>query len=333
LRRLTTVLLLLLLGCLFSKALAADIKYHIINNQGKECFVYVIKDNYTYTSIDKTKLCVHPWARSMVATGFRFYTNKADAVADAAGTIGAHSEEGDVISEVAPDVTEFYVRYRMKTEEELVSEGYTYDPDGNMSYLMQIRERSAKGGKRRQVYYDAETNDKRFEFGKAGSNNTDIPDPDPEVEGGGNGNLQTAIPYQFRFDTKGDAYGVYIYNLAAEGQIRNGVLTADGVGRNNTDAIKQRIATYENIISDYDPEKTTKLQTFFFVAANKFILQESWKGQWEGKVFIVGALGGLDYVMRDTSNPATGGDEANTPYFLCANGDPKASGNFTNEKP
>ena len=333
LRRHITILILLLLSCLFSKALAADdIIYHIINNQGKECFRYVIKGSYNYTSIDKTRFCVHPWARSMVATNFRFYINKADAEADAAGTIDFYYKEGDTISKVANGTKEFYVRYSMKTQDELVSEGFTYDPEGNMTYLMQIRERSAKGGKRRQAYYDAETNDKRFEFGKPGSNNTDIPNPDPEVEGGGDGNLQTALPYRFRFDTKGDAYGVYIYNGAAEGVNANGVLTADGVGRENTDAIKQRIATYEDIISDYDPEKATKLQTFFFVAANKYILQESWKGQWEGKVFIVGALGGLDYVMRDTSNPATGGDEANIPYFLCANGDPKASGTFTNEK-
>lgn len=330
-KRLTAVLLLLILGCIFSKALAADIKYHIINNQGKVCFQYVIKDSYTYTSIDKNKLCVHPWARSMVATGFRFYTNKAEAEADAAGTIGSHFEEGDEISVVAPGTTTFYVRYRMKTQDELESEGYVYDPDGNMAYLMQIRERNAKGGKRRQVYYDAETNDNRFEFGWPGSNSTDIPDPDPEIDGGGPENLQTAVPYRFRFDTKGDAYGVYIYNGAAEGQVPNGVLTASGVGRDNNNPTKQKIATYEEIISDYDPETTNKLQTFFFVAPNKYILQESWKGQWEGKVFIVGALGGIDYNMRDVQNKAAGGDEANVPYFLCANGNPDKQGEFTNE--
>ena len=45
-----------------------------------------------------------------------------------------------------------------------------------------------------------------------------------------------------------------------------------------------------------------------------------WGGadSWTGKVFIVGALGGIDYVMRDKGNKAAGGDEANVPYLLKA---------------
>ena len=166
------LLLFLLVGGAASGAWAADIKYHIINNQGKECFRYVIKGDYNYSSIDKTKLCVHPWARSVVATNFRFYVNKEDAVTDANGTQGVFFREGETISEVAPGKTEFYVRYSMKTPEELAEAGFTYDPDGTMTYLLQIRERNAKGGKRRQVYYDA-LSDNRFEFGSP--SNTDIP--------------------------------------------------------------------------------------------------------------------------------------------------------------
>ncbi len=335
--RTIATLLFLLVGNLLQQMWAADVKYYIINNQGKVCFQYVIKDGFTYTSIDKSELCVHPWARSMVATGFRFYTNKDDAVADAAGTIGAHFDEGEPINSETTGLGPFYVRYRMKTQQELEAEGYTYDPDGNMTYLMQIRERNSNGrnAKRRQVYFDNETQDQRFEFSLPGGNRTDIPDPNPEIEGGGTGNLQTAVPYRFRFDTKGDAYGVYIYNGGGEGLNPNGVLTVQDVGRDNQDATKQKVKiTYEDRITDgYDPETTTTLQTFFFVAPTEDILNTNWSGDsWTGKVFIVGALGGIDYVMRDKGNKATGGDEANVPYLLCANGNPKKTGEFTDEK-
>ena len=335
--RTIATLLFLLVGNLLQQMWAADVKYYIINNQGKVCFQYVIKDGFTYTSIDKSKLCVHPWARSMVATGFRFYTDKEDAVADAAGTIGAHFDEGEPINSETTGLGPFYVRYRMKTQQELEAEGYTYDPDGNMTYLVQIRERNSNGrnAKRRQVYFDNETQDQRFEFSLPGNNRTDIPDPDPEIEGGGAGNLQTAVPYRFRFDTKGDAYGVYIYNGGGEGLNPNGVLTVQDVGRDNQDATKQKVKiTYEDRITDgYDPETTTTLQTFFFVAPTEDILNTNWSGDsWTGKVFIVGALGGIDYVMRDKGNKAAGGDEANVPYLLCANGNPKKTGEFTDEK-
>lgn len=335
--RTIATLLFLLVGNLLQQMWAADVKYYIINNQGKVCFQYVIKDGLNYTSINKSELCVHPWARSMVATGFRFYTNKDDAVADAAGTIGAHFDEGEPINSETTGLGPFYVRYRMKTQQELEAEGYTYDPDGNMTYLMQIRERNSNGrnAKRRQVYFDNETQDQRFEFSLPGSYRTDIPDPNPEIEGGGTGNLQTAVPYRFRFDTKGDAYGVYIYNGGGEGLNPNGVLTVQDVGRDNQDATKQKVKiTYEDrITDDYDPETTTTLQTFFFVAPTEDILNTNWSGDsWTGKVFIVGALGGIDYWMRDKGNKPTGNDEANVPYLLCANGNPKKTGEFTDEK-
>lgn len=308
-------------------AWGADIKYYIINNQGKECFVYVIKDNYTYHSIDKTKLCVHSWARSMIAKDFRFYTNKADAVADAAGTIGTYFEEGDVINDVAPGATEFYVRYSMKTKQDLVDEGYLYyDPDGNVVYFLQIRERNEnnRNAKRRQVYFDGATQDLRFEFSQPGGNRTDIPDQD----------LQRELPYRFRFVPDGDAYGVYIYNGTAEGINPNGVLTVQGVGRDltNTDQKQRTKVSYEDKISDYNPETTTTLQNFFFVVANSDILND-WgsSDSWTGKVFLVGALGGHEYYMLDNDTNRPTGDEAekHMPYMLCANGDPKNKGAFT----
>lgn len=320
------LLLLFMLCSMVSTMWGADVTYYIINNNGKVCFQYVIKDGFTYTSIDKTKLCVHPWARSMVATNFRFYTSKEEAVADAAGTQGAYYEEGEPINSETTGTGPFYVRYSMKTQQELESEGYVYDPDGNMTYLVQIRERNTSGrnAKRRQVYFDAETNDQRFEFSLPGSNRTDIPD----------GSLQNTVPYRFRFDTKGDAYGVYIYNGAGEGINANGVLTVRDVGRDAADATKQKDrVTYEDIISNYDPETSTTIQTFFFVGPNTDIMND-WGStdSWTGKVFLVGALGGLDYWMRDKGNKAGGGsDEANVPYMLCANGNPKKTGEFTSE--
>ena len=301
------MILLMLVG-LALKASAVDIKYHIINNQGKECFRYVIKGDYNYSSIDKTKLCVHPWARSVVATNFRFYINKDDAVADANGTVGSHFSEGDVISEVAPGTTEFYVRYSMKSPEELAAEGFSYDPEGNMTYLLQIRERNAKGGKRRQVYYDA-LSDNKFEFGSPGSNNTDIP-----IE-----SLQKDEQYLFRV-VSNDPYNTYFYNVAAEAQNPNGVLTVKDISRNNDKKAKESV-TYETKITDYDPETTTTLQGFFFVAANSQILQSGWSSEYNGKMFVVGAVGGKDYWMRDVGSPNSGGSVENyVPYMLCANG-------------
>ena len=254
--RTMATLLFLLVGNLLQQMWAADIKYYIINNKGKVCFQYVIKDGFSYTSVDRTKLCVHPWARSMVAKDFRFYTDKADAVADAAGTEGSYFHEGDVISEVAEGTTAFYVRYSMKSQIELEDEGFIYDPNGNMTYLIQIRERNTnnRNAHRRQAYFDNETADHRFEFNKfVKGNRTDIPDNE----------LQTTVPYRFRFDTKGDAYGVYIYNGGGESLVPGGVLTVKGVGRGDAKATKQKNSiTYENIISDYDPESSDVLQTF-----------------------------------------------------------------------
>lgn len=320
LRRMMTLLLTITVGSMTNMAWAADIKYHIINNQGKECFRYVIKDNLSYESkatagFDyKTELCVHPWARSVVATNFRFYINREDAVADANGTLGAYLNEGDVISEVAPGKTEFYVRYSMKSADELAAAGFTYDPDGNMTYLIQIRERNAKGGKRRQVYYD--TADGRFEFGNPGEKNKDI----PSFESSESFKLKTDLEYRFRVKSGDDPYNTYFYNGAGEGQNANGVLTVSDISRNNDKKAKERVS-YETKIDDYDPETTTSLQTFFFVAANEHILQSSWSEQYIGKMFVVGAVGGKDYWMRDVgSENATGGVESYVPYMLVANG-------------
>ncbi len=311
--RTITLLALFLLSIVTNKVWAADIKYHIINNDGKECFRYVIKGDYTYSSIDKTKLCVHPWARSVVATNFRFYVNKDDAVADANGTQGSYFTEGTTIDSETGSGP-FYVRYSMKSSEELAAEGFSYDPEGNMTYLLQIRERNAKGGKRRQVYYDA-TSDKRFEFGSPGAKNTDIP-----IE-----SLQKDEQYLFRV-VSSDPYNTYFYNVAAEAQNPNGVLTVKDISRNNDKKAKESV-TYETKISNYDPETTTTLQGFFFVAANSQILQSGWSSEYNGKMFVVGAVGGKDYWMRDVGSAnSTGGVENYVPYMLCANGN---LGNFS----
>ena len=313
-KKFTTILLLYLLSSLINVMWGADIQYIIINNDGKNCFQYVIKGDYNYSSIDKTKLCVHPWARSVVATNFRFYVNKEDAVADANGTQGSYFTEGTTIDSETTGTGPFYVRYSMKTPEELAAEGFSYDPEGNMTYLLQIRERNAKGGKRRQVYYDA-TSDKRFEFGSPGAKNTDIP-----IE-----SLQKDEQYLFRV-VSSDPYNTYFYNVAAEAKNPNGVLTVKDISRNNDKKAKESV-TYETRISNYDPETTTTLQGFFFVAANSQILQSVWSSEYNGKMFVVGAVGGKDYWMRDVGSPNSGGSVENyVPYMLCANGN---LGNFT----
>jgi hypothetical protein len=183
-----------------------------------------------------------------------------------------------------------------------------------MTYLIQIRERNAKGGKRRQVYYD--TDDGRFEFGDPGANNTDI----PSFDSGESFKLQTDLKYRFRVKSGDDPYNTYFYNGAGEGQNANGVMTVSGIARNDSQKAKERVS-YETKIDNYDPETTTSLQTFFFVAANEHILQSSWSEQYIGKMFVVGAVGGKDYWMRDVgSENATGGVESYVPYMLVANG-------------
>lgn len=315
-RKVTLMVILMLVG--LALRAGADIRYHIINNQGKECFRYVIKDDLSYESkatagFDyKTELCVHPWARSVVATNFRFYIHREDAVADAAGTIGSYFKEGDAISDA--NATEFYVRYSMKSADELAAAGFTYDPDGNMTYLIQIRERNAKGGKRRQVYYD--TADGRFEFGNPGEKNKDI----PSFESSESFKLQTDLQYRFRVKSGDDPYNTYFYNGAGEGQNTNGVMTVSGISRDDKNKAKERVS-YETKIDNYDPETTTSLQTFFFVAANEHILQSSWSEQYIGKMFVVGAVGGKDYWMRDVvSAKSAGSNESYVPYMLVANG-------------
>ena len=317
------LMLLILLGLVFGKAWGAknpSIKYYIINNDGKECFRYIIRGDDTYEAKAtagydyKTQLCVHPWARSVVATNFRFYVNREDAVTDAKGTVGSYFTEGETITDVisseeaAADTIKFYVRYSMKSADELAAAGFTYDPEGNMTYFMQIRERNQKGGKRRQVYYD--TTDERFEYGSPGSNNTDIPFE----------NLQKGVQYRFRV-VSNDPYNTYLYNGAAEAQNADGVLSVKDISRDNTQKAKERV-TYETKISNYDPETTTTLQTFFFVAANSHVLKSNWSGEYNGKMFIVGAVGGKDYWMRDIGSKEIKGDqyENYVPYMLCANG-------------
>ena len=303
LRRHITILILLLLSCLFSKALAADIKYYIINNQGQVCFQYVIKDNLTYTSIDKTTLCVHPHARSIFATNFRFYTTPEDAVKDAKDNMqGAHFELGTPIDAETTGTGPFYVRYDMVDNPAI-------DITGTMSYLMQIRERyNNKGtGRRRQVYYD-NGKDSRFEFGNPGNTEEDIPDDD----------LDKDLQYRFRFVANGDPYNIYIYNGTAESTNPNGVMTLPSIGSSVKEIQK---ITYTDKISNYDPNTTTNLQTFFLVAPDDNTMDIDWKTHWADKYFIVGAYGGIECWMRDKgSYTVNSNDEAHMPYMLCAMG-------------
>ena len=313
LRRMMTLLLTITVGSMTNMAWAADIKYHIINNQGKECFVYVIKDGFTYSSIDKTTLCVHPHARSIFATNFRFYTTLDEAIKDANGTVGGFFSEGrDIVTDPeAENYTgsgPFYVRYDMV-------ENPAIDITGTMSYLMQIRERNNnKGtGRRRQVYYD-NGKDSRFEFGYPGNKEEDIPDDD----------LDKDLQYRFRFVANGDPYNIYIYNGTAENANPNGVMTLPNIGSSVKEIQK---ITYTDKISNYDPNTTTNLQTFFLVAPDDNTMDIDWKTHWADKYFIVGAYGGIECWMRDKgSYTVNSNDEANMPYMLCAMG---STGSFS----
>ena len=54
--RTIATLLFLLVGNLLQQMWAADIKYHIINNNGKECFVYVIKGEGKDKTYERTQV-------------------------------------------------------------------------------------------------------------------------------------------------------------------------------------------------------------------------------------------------------------------------------------
>ncbi|MBQ9362438.1 MAG: hypothetical protein IJT97_03345, partial [Bacteroidaceae bacterium] len=298
--RTAMLFVLFLAGSVGDKVWGADYKYIIINNKGQECFNYTIYGNTSYNTIDKTKLCVHPRAKSIFASDFRFYTDKSDAVADANGSIGSYHSEGTTITDLGYTGNQtFYVRYSMASNP-------AYDLTGKTWYYIQIRERNNKGGKRRQVYYDA-TTDNKFEFGSPGSNDTDIPLT----------NLQKSDEYLFAFVANGDPYDICIINREAAKSVNGGVMSVPGISRDGNNKDKQ-VVSYQARPSNYDPATTSTLQSFFLASGDGY-LGTDWKAHWEGKYFVVGAMGGdITYWIKDGNDGSNG--EAHYPYILCAMG-------------
>lgn len=272
--------------------LGADYKYIFINKKGNEAFNYIISTGTNYSSIDKTKFCVHPKAKSVLATNFRFYTTKADAKADANGTIGTHYSVGDAIPTPNENKT-FYVRYDL-VEDPVI------DINAEKVYKLQVRDRN---GTWYYVVYDGSANTIKMKT----------------ADGSGNS-------YLWKFDS-GDPYDMYILNLQGLTDIANGVFTVEGV--NNTDAggntkDESTLSTiyYRNkITTDYDQSVSPmNLQSFILTRAINpgYNYNSNWQTIWENSFMLIGAYNGLD--NKPIDDGGSGKTKANQiPYYVCAN--------------
>ena len=188
------VLMMMVVGVGEMWAAGYDYKYIFINNKGNEAFNYIINTGTTYSSIDKTKFCVHLKAKSVLATNFRFYTTKADAQADANGTIGTYYSEGDDIPTPNENKT-FYVRYDLVDDPAI-------DINAEKVYKLQVRDRNNKWY---YIVYDGLENTIKMKT----------------ADGSGNS-------YLWKFDS-GDPYDVYILNLQGLTDNGDGVFSIPNV--------------------------------------------------------------------------------------------------------
>lgn len=259
---------------------AADYKYIIINNKGKKAFNFSTNN----TSTGKTTLAIHPKAKSVLATNFRFYTTEEAAVADAAGTIGTYYTEGTTISGITGITNNtFYVRYDLVEDPAI-------DITGEKTYKLHLHGRDKA---LYFIYYDS--SDKKLKINKTddGSNK-----------------------FIWRFES-GDPYDVYITNLLGYNNFLDYVVSTTGAGTG--DSNKGKFANYQQKIADgnYDQSAASmsSLQSFI-------IMQNSYgAGAWwnNGMYQIMGAYNGIENKPKD-SKPGSA-DENSMPYYLGRNKD------------
>lgn len=286
------VLMLLMMVVGVGQMSGADYKYIFINNKGNEAFNYIISTGTNYTSIDKTKFCVHPKAKSVLATNFRFYTTKADAQADANGTIGTHYSEGDAIPDPTNENKTFYVRYNLAD-----------DPAININaesvYKLQVRDRTNKWY---YIVYDGSANTIKM---KTAEGSTDS--------------------YFWKFDS-GDPYDMYILNLQGLTDNSDGVFTVPNVETSTGEKEESTLSAIyysDKITTGYNQSASSmNLQSFILTQGSSagFNYEQGWQSVWSNSFQIIGAYNGLDNKPRDT--PGSGGDYAfpgNMAYYVCAN--------------
>lgn len=272
-------------------------KYIFINNKGNKAFNYST-DN---TSIGKTTLAIHPKAKSVLATNFRFYTTEAAAVADAAGTIGTYYTEGTAISDIT-GVTDntFYVRYDRVDDPAI-------DINGEKTYKIQARNRNGA------LFYIAyQANDKSIRIKSTDGNNNS---------------------FIWRLDS-GDPYDMYIYNLQGTADHSNGVFTVRTVVNTDGESALSNNIYYDDVItSDYNQSVSPmNLQSFILTQGSNegYGYTNDWKDIWENSYQIIGAYNGIENKPKETGGSGKT-PVGNMPYYVCVNGEsqskPGADGN------
>lgn len=277
---------------------AINYKYVIINNKGNEAFNYTIQGDVNYSSINKAQLCVHPKAKSVLATNFRFYTTEAAAVADASsGVTGAagidYYTEGTTISDIT-NVREntFYVRYSLKDNPAI-------DINAEKVYKLQVRQRN---GTWYYVVYDGSANTIKMKTAEGTSNS-----------------------YLWKLDS-GDPYDMYILNLQGLADNANGVFTVPSVvntGDKNGESALSAIYYRNKITTDYNQSASSmNLQSFILTQGSDvgFNYENGWKNVWSNSFHIIGAYNGIENKPKDTEGS---GSNYATPlymaYYVCAN--------------
>ncbi len=252
---------------------ADDYKYIFINNKGKQAFNF----STTYSlNNDKTKLYIHPKAKSVLATNFRFYTTEAAAVADATngptGTAGTdYYTEGTTISSITGFTNNtFYVRYDLVDDPAI-------DINGEKTYKLHLHGRDKA---LYYIYYD--NSDKKIKMHK--------------TDDGTN-------KFIWRFDS-GDPYDVYITNLAGLSDFSNGVVSTTGAESGTTNSNKGKNVNYQSKIADNVYNQSADpmgcVQSFIIIQ-NAYLVASTWSS---GMYQIMGAYNGLDIKPLD-SNPTT----------------------------
>ena len=277
---------------------ATNYKYVIINNKGNKAFNYTIRGDINYTSINKEQLCVHPKAKSVLATNFRFYTTehaaKADASSGVTGTEGTdYYTEGTTISgiEGVTDNT-FYVRYSLKDNPAI-------DINAEKAYKMQVRDRSNKWY---YIVYDGSANKIKM----------------VTAEG-------TTSSYLWKFDS-GDPYDMYILNLQGLADNANGVFTVPNVvntGDSNGESTLSEIYYRDKITSNYNQSVSgISLQSFILTQGSDkgFNYETGWKSVWSSSFQIIGAYNAIENKPQDTGGTgSTYATPLNMAYYVCAN--------------
>lgn len=250
--------------------------------------------NYT---MNTTKLAVDAKAKSIYAENFRFYTSESDAIADA----GGYAEGATIGSGTGGNTTgPFYVRYDAKSTR--------IGSDSSQKYLIRCRNRS---GVWWYIYFDKDDGNKLKMTTGLGSDS----------------NMKRFL---WQFSDGGDPYDVYITSDYADETVAGGTVSVAGVSTSN----KTPYVTYQAKVADasYDQSATSNftMQSFFFTQGTSnspYKYGSGWSSIWSNSVHLVGAYNGITYRYRDGSNS---GWENNMPYYLCANGNPSASGAMSN---